>query len=206
MIKWIVIGVVSLSLAVIAGALLFPRKTVVTNNVVTEHIVTTSDNTALAIVRDSLKDALIHAHIPLPPIPTINPIPETAFYVPQKLTILGLSLVEHELTISCFDSAAPHSRRETWTNVQENVTVFLDTISKEWNYKSWTVTKPAPIIKKWWRPTIEGGAVWYTGNNIEFFVSPSIVLIDHLKLGVIGRADMGNIKETKIGASASIEW
>jgi hypothetical protein len=208
----LVLLLVALGLGLLGGALLFPRKVVVVRElpaVVQTHTITQTDSGPYAILSDSIAKLLVKLHVPVPPRPTPQ----------QPQLIYGLSFIGKKLTLSVVQGASPRYKEESWTDVDENFYVAWRDTGAYWDVTSWTSPQEGAVVvstttpKRWsaWRPTIEAGIAWFPGQAAEVFASPGVLVLGHLKVGVIGRVALIDLTQKawsrlSIGVGASLNW
>jgi len=209
-VKYVLILVIAIVVSGVTGALLFPRRVVITvekPGEVQTHTVYVRDSVGpFPVIRDTV---WLHEHgIPVPPIPK----------EPQPQMVYGLSFTNRNLSLSIRQMLAgqPRYRQEVWTGLRPNFSVAWDTVGGQWSVTSWPDTGNViaqPVAKRWsaWRPTVEAGLTWYPGSEVVATVAPGILMIGHLKVGAVGELSLAKLRtqqwsSTRVGLTAQIVW
>jgi hypothetical protein len=197
---WIGIAVVALIIGCVVGAVMFPRHVTVTQpGQIQTHTVIQQDSLPYAVLSDSIAKLLRKRGIPVPPAPSAN----------QAQLIYGFSYIGKKLCLSILDTGATRFHEETFSSMEDNFYVAWRDTGAYWDVTSWPTSMtpevvPAPVVKvvRWWRPTVSAGVVWFPGNEAVVSVSPGILVLGHLKVGVDGRLTVGQARAQNWGALA----
>jgi hypothetical protein len=201
---WEVIGTVGLGGVFLAGHALWPRTvTVVVERPVT-HIEHVNDSVPYPIYVDTGRTR-----------PGLRPVPETTFWVPQRQVIYGFTRYGGLLTLSIFDSLAPHYR-QVLQSTADSLRVSYDEPAGAWTIESWpsgTQAIPSAPAKPWrpWRFTGSATVGWAPGSEVWTEVRPGVLLLGHVAAGPYARlslADLrgGRLQRLQLGAYVTVVW
>jgi hypothetical protein len=202
---WVVIGIVGLGGVFLAGHALWPRqvRVVVEREVV--RVERVNDSVPYPVYVDTGRTIR----------PEPRPVPETAFWVPQRQVIYGFTRYGGLLTLSVFDSLSPHYR-QVEQSTADSLRVSYNAPAGAWDIESWPTRqaepeRPKAQARRAWRLTASGTLGWSPGSGVWTELRPGVLFLGHAAVGPYARLSLddlrgGRLERLQAGGFVTLVW